>query len=240
MDRAPTQSASSNALDEADTLVLPGPYDQLSSVTELDLSSLASEDQSAGAGPGQEGAPPPHPTQEPVTAEQVPKGLDMTLAIQNFAKHHNVDPSKVSAEQVLQSAEGPFHWATFGKDTSARGPGAQSLKRAMQWRPDMREAYTVLLDNLKVEFRKAWMATKSFDFTTVRRSTTLSFRKRRDEVGSFKTKLQIQGILGGDHPDAAKQTEHYVSMCERDDLKEFCFGEQLFCTYSVCYGRFMR
>ena len=176
MDRAPTQSASSDALDEADTLVLSGFNDQLSSVTELDLSSLASEDQSAG--PGEEGAPPPHPTQEPVTAEQVPKGLDMTLAIQNFAKHHDVDPSKVSAEQVLQSAEGPFHWATFGKDTSARGPGAQSLKRAMQWRPDMREAYTVLLDNLKVEFRKAWMATKSFDFTTVRRSATLSLSQK--------------------------------------------------------------
>ena len=80
---------------------------------------------------------------------------------------------------------------------TARGPGAQALGRAMKYKPDMKASYGILLDSYKVEFRRAWMSTKSFEFVTTTRTTSNSFKKRRDEVGTFKTKLQIEQILGG-------------------------------------------
>ena len=35
----------------------------------------------------------------------------------------------------------------------------------------------------------------------------------------FKTQLQIEMILGGDVPEARRQTLNYINMCLRPDLK---------------------
>ncbi|CAE7393248.1 unnamed protein product, partial [Symbiodinium microadriaticum] len=127
---------------------------------------------------------------------------DVQKAIVNFATHHKLDPKGVTKQQVVRSAEGIVFWATKHEDVSARGSHAQAMKRAFKWRPDMSAAYQVLTDAMKVDFRRAWTATKSFDFMTTRRTTTTSFRKRRDEAGRFVTKLQLINILGGcDQPE---------------------------------------
>ena len=84
----------------------------------------------------------------------------------------------------------------------------------------MKQAYGVLLDSMKVSFRTAWAAQRSFEFARETRVTSNSFRRRRDEVGSFKTQLQIQMILGGsDKPEAVAQAQNYVNMCKQPELK---------------------
>ncbi|CAE7468760.1 unnamed protein product, partial [Symbiodinium microadriaticum] len=148
---------------------------------------------------------------------------DVQKAIVNFATHHKLDPKGVTKQQVIQSAEGIVFWATKHEDVSARGSHAQAMKRAFKWRPDMSAAYGVLTDAMKVDFRRAWTATKSFDFMTTRRTTTTSFRKRRDEAGKFVTKLQLINILGGcDQAEARQQADRYMAMCERPGLKDYC------------------
>lgn len=150
---------------------------------------------------------------------------DVQKAIVNFASHHKLDAQAVTKEQVMQSPEGIIYWATEKEDVSARGSHSQSMKRAFKWRPDMGAAYMVLTDAMKVEFRRGWAATKSFDFVTSRRTTTTSFRKRKDEVGKFVTKLQLQNILGGcDQPEAVRQADRYIDMCQRPGLKDECFS----------------
>ena len=104
-------------------------------------------------------------------------------------------------------------------DMTARGPAAQSMARAFRYRPEVKATYSILLDSLKVDFRRAWAASKDFDFVKSSRSTVNAFQKRKDELGCFKTQLQIQVILGGDRPEAIQQAQNYVNMCVRPDLK---------------------
>ena len=78
----------------------------------------------------------------------------------------------------------------------------------------------MLLDSEKIAFRQAWACTKNFEFTTSRRCTTNTYRRRKENVGVFKTELQLQQLLGGcDKPEAVSQTANYVNMCLRPDLK---------------------
>ena len=154
------------------------------------------------------------PAQAQMTAEA------KAAALENYSKKHGLDISNVTMEQIDKSPEGSFYWATQHQDTSGRGPGAQALSRAFKYRPDVKASYGILLDEYKVEFRRSWMATKSFDFVTTTRTTTNTYRKRRDEVGVFKTRLQIEVILGGsDKAEARLQTDNYITMCMREDLK---------------------
>ncbi|CAE7885368.1 unnamed protein product, partial [Symbiodinium sp. KB8] len=108
-------------------------------------------------------------------------------------------------------------------DMSARGATAQAMGRALKHKPDVKTLYGLLLDSFKVEFRRAWSCSRSFQFVTTTRTTVNTFRKRRDELGTFKTFLQIVQILGGsDEPIALEQAKNYTKMCCRDDLKEHC------------------
>ncbi|CAE7311876.1 unnamed protein product, partial [Symbiodinium sp. CCMP2592] len=156
---------------------------------------------------------------------------DVQKAIVNFASYHKLDVSAVTKKQVIDSTEGIMFWATQKEDLSARGSHAQQMKRAMKWRPDMSAAYMVLTDAMKLEFRRAWTATKSFDFMVTTRTTSTSFRKRRDEIGKFVTKLQLVNILGGtDQPEAVRQADRYIVMCSRPGLKDESFLNFEFCT----------
>ena len=158
----------------------------------------------------------------------------MQSARENYAYQHELDISAVTDEMIYQTGE-PAKWATSHLDMSARGRPAQAMNRAMKFRPDVKQGYSALLDTFKLEFRKAWTSSKSFDFVETRRTTENSFRKRRDEVGMFKTKLQIQAILGGDHPEAREQTQNYVNMCMRPDLKANRFETRVLAPHYPLY-----
>ncbi|CAE7826908.1 unnamed protein product [Symbiodinium necroappetens] len=160
--------------------------------------------------------------------EPAAEGADLPEALQQkargfYAAAHGLDLSSVTIQQVASSTEGVYFWATKDQDASARGSGSQQMKRAMKWRPDMAAAYAVLTDSMKQDFRRGWMATKKFDFVTSRRTSTTSFRKRREEAGKFVTRLQLTNILGGtQEPEAIQQASRYISMCTQPSLKEYC------------------
>ncbi|CAE7266924.1 unnamed protein product, partial [Symbiodinium sp. CCMP2456] len=163
-----------------------------------------------------------------VMQEPAAEGADLPEALQQkargfYAAAHGLDLSSVTIQQVASSTEGVYFWATKDQDASARGSGSQQMKRAMKWRPDMAAAYAVLTDSMKQDFRRGWMATKKFDFVTSRRTSTTSFRKRREEAGKFVTRLQLTNILGGtQEPEAIQQASRYISMCTQPSLKEYC------------------
>ncbi|CAE7032303.1 unnamed protein product [Symbiodinium sp. CCMP2592] len=126
---------------------------------------------------------------------------------------------------MIQTSElGPVHWATQKTNLGARGPASQAMQRALKHRPDVKELYQVLLDSEKTAFRAAWTCSRDFAFTSSKRTTSNVFRKRKEDVGVFKTQLQLEAILGGSHqPEAVMQAKNYMSMCLRNDLKEYCY-----------------
>ena len=197
MDNAETQefAEKSDGLAEADTLVMPSSREA--------LQPAAQEQKPSSPEALQEAKPSSHealqqPPAKPASQESSAESLDPKLleaAVVNYAIHHKVPAADVTREMV-EKQPGVFHWATVGQDTSARGPGAQAMKRALKWRPDLQQSYNLMLDSMKQEFRKAWCATKSFDFVTSQRTTSTSFMRRRDEAGKFVTRLQLLAIPG--------------------------------------------
>ena len=246
LDSAPTRTYS-NLLEtltgdvEADaaTLVLPTPTEVLDS--QPPEAKLALKDKEPAAPAASEATVPaaettaaskatvpaaetPAASQASVPAAETPE-LElkittdmMKMAKENFARAHNVDVACVSEKDIYASGKA-VEWSTKHMDMTARGPAAQSMARAFRYRPEVKAMYAILLDSLKVDFRRAWASSKDFEFVKSSRSTVHSFRKRKDEVGSFKTQLQIQLILGGEHAQAREQAQNYVNMCIRPDLK---------------------
>ncbi|CAE7244291.1 unnamed protein product [Symbiodinium sp. CCMP2592] len=144
-------------------------------------------------------------------------------AITNYASHYRRDPKDVSIEMVRASAEGATHWATVGLDLTARSPLGQTMNRALKHKPDVKAMYGLMLDQFKGEFRRAWAVQKDFEFVRTVKTTENSFRKKREDLGTYKTELQITQLLGGtDQPAAVEQTQNYIKMCTREDLKEYC------------------
>ena len=143
----------------------------------------------------------------------------MLAARKAYADHHGLLLDDVTPDQVTKDAAGAVYWATKNLNLSARSPTAQAMGRSFKHHPNLKELYQTLLDSEKVRFRAAWAATRSWDFVNYERCTTSSYRKRKEELGTFKTQLQIEMILGGDVPEAKRQTQNYISMCLRPDLK---------------------
>ena len=134
----------------------------------------------------------------PAAKPPVPKddGVKLTAAAlqdarSNYAEHHGLAIEKVSDDMIQTSELGP-----------------------------VKEMYQVLLDLEKTAFRAAWTCSRDFAFTSSKRTTSNVFRKRKEDVGVFKTQLQLEVLLGGSHQtDAVLQAKNYISMCLRDDLK---------------------
>ena len=219
-------------LANADTLLMTG-RSSTESFESTSKDSSMPENQGEQAAPAAKDSAAPAsaavPSEVPPTTAKHAGGdpkVDMEVAITNFACHQGFPKAEVTEGMVQRSKEGVYYWATLKLDCSARGPGAQAMGRQFKYRPDMKAAYNVLLDSMKADFRRAWIATKSFDFTTTTRSTTNAFRKRREEIGRFVTKLQLEVILGGsDKEEATQQAGNYIQMCLRPDLKDCNFGK---------------
>ena len=72
------------------------------------------------------------------------------------------------------------------------------------------------------EFRRAWSVQKDFEFVRTVKTTENTFRKKREDLGTYKTHLQITQLLGGtDQPAAVEQAQNNVNICTRPDLKDY-------------------
>ena len=173
--------------------------------------------------PPQEAAAAAEPASSAAPAEVPPMSPESKArAITNYASHYKIDPKDVTIGLVQASAEGATYWATLGLDLSARSPTAQAMGKALKHKPDVKAMYSVMLDQFKGEFRKAWAVRKDFEFVRTVKTTENTFRKKREDVGTYKTHLQITQLLGGtDQPSAVEQAQNYVNMCTRADLKDY-------------------
>ncbi|CAE7505717.1 unnamed protein product [Symbiodinium sp. CCMP2592] len=164
------------------------------------------------------------------SASATPAGPQLTeeamlSARKAYATHFGLLLENVTPEMVNADSNGAVHWATKDLNLSARGPTAQAMGRAIKHHPDIKEMYQTLLDSEKVRFRQAWAASRDWQFIHSERSTVSSYRKRKEELGTFKTQLQLEMILGGsDKEEARMQAKSYISMCLRSDLKEYCYS----------------
>ncbi|OLP20508.1 hypothetical protein AK812_SmicGene49030, partial [Symbiodinium microadriaticum] len=165
------------------------------------------------------------PPQESAAAAPEVKVPPMTSeakaqAIKNYASHAKLDPNHVTIEMVQATSQGALHWATVHMDMSARGAASQAMSRALKYKPDVKAMYSLMLDSFKGEFRRAWSCSKDFQFVKTTKTTDNTYRKKREDAGTYKTYLQLVQILGGsDQPIAKQQAQNYVDMCTRDDLK---------------------
>jgi len=206
--------------DAPEVTAATAPAPDASSEGQKSTADASSEEQKPAADASEEQKPAADASSE----DQKPPALSpesAKVAIVNYASSINKDPKEVTMSMVEASKEGPLFWATMKSDMSARGPTAQSMGRALKHKPDVKTLYGLLLDSFKLEFRRAWACSKDFQFATTTRSTVNTFRKRRDELGTYKTFLQIVQLLGGtDEPIAVEQAKNYTKMCCRDDLKD--------------------
>ena len=215
--KSPSDSEASGEKNRANQAAL-GSVESTKSVEEALSASTKSKEEALASTKSQE---------EALSASTKPAESDgtklteesMLAARKAYAEHHGLLLENVTPDMVNADAAGAVYWATKNLNLSARGPTAQAMGRAFKHHPEIKEMYQTLLDSEKVRFRQAWAASRSWDFVNFERSTVSSYRRCKEELGVFKTQLQIEVILGGDVPEARRQTLNYINMCLRPDLK---------------------
>ncbi|CAE7208657.1 unnamed protein product [Symbiodinium sp. CCMP2592] len=185
-------------------------------------------------------------TQAPIAteqkAQQKPPGKpkeDLTpsfdRAVKMYAAEHNMAIDQVTLQMVKSSELGLRHYACTGLDTSARGAASQALHRALDKEPHVKhDVYKWLSEDLKKKFRTSWAIERSFEKVVRQRKINYSDSEanlgtltvnRQQELGSWKSELQLRVHFGGAHePEAKRQTDNYVAMCRQ-------FGE-IFCEFN--------
>ena len=147
----------------------------------------------------------------PVVSEEKPSLL---RAKQMYAASHGISPAEVTEKMLSDSSEGMEGWACKGMDCKARGPIGNAMYRAFKKNPTANEQYKWLHDDLKKKFRQSWAVERAFDFIQTKRIRTVTCKTKRDEIGSWKSELQLQQHFGGvDQPEAQRQATNYISKC---------------------------
>jgi hypothetical protein len=88
----------------------------------------------------------------------------------------------------------------------------------------MKIFHNILIEQFKKPFMVSYCAHKDFSFFEETRTHEIYHREVRLKKGQFLTKLQIAQRLGGsDNPEALRQAEVYIKMCETPELKDLLF-----------------
>lgn len=141
---------------------------------------------------------------------------NLERAKRQYATAHGVDVGSVTESVLASSAEGVEGWACKGLNVDARGPVGNAMYRAFKRAPAMANTYKWLTDDIKKKFRQCWCVHRSFDFVTTKRIHSVSTATRHDEVGSWKSELQLQMHFGGvGVAEATRQATSYISNCRK-------------------------
>lgn len=131
-----------------------------------------------------------------------------------YGMHHGVAPGDVTLEMLNASEKGMEGWANCGLDVKARGPVGNALYRQLRKNEPAAEAYRWLFEDLKTKFREVWNVHRTFDFISTKRIRSITSKTTREEVGSWKSELQLQQHFGGvDQPEAIRQAANYIRKC---------------------------
>ena len=132
------------------------------------------------------------------------------------AKFHNVSVGDVTQEMLVESPEGLEGWACYGLDCKARGPMGNAMYRQLKKDSRAQECYKWLFDDLKKKFRQSWAMDRSFDTVLKKRIKTISTKVKQEEIGVWKSELQLQQHFGGvDQPEAQRQASNYIKNCRK-------------------------
>ena len=133
-----------------------------------------------------------------------------------YAKHHNVPIWDVTKEVLEASDLGMEGWACYGIDCKARGPMGNAMYRQIKKDPKANDTYKWLFEDLKKKFRQTWAVHRSFDFISTKRVYTISSKTKQEEIGSYKSQLQLEVYFGGaGHPEAVRQAKNYIANCRK-------------------------
>ena len=149
---------------------------------------------------------------KPVTLEERPS---LVRAKQQYAAAHGMAPADVTEKMLSDSEDGIEGWACKGLDCKARGPMGNAMYRSFKKNPAASEAYKWLFEDLKKKFRQSWAMERSFDFIQQKRIKTVTCKTRREEMGSWKSALQLEAHFGGvGIPEAKRQADNYMKKCK--------------------------
>lgn len=133
-----------------------------------------------------------------------------------YANHNNVPVQDVTKEVLEASDLGMEGWACFGIDCKARGPMGNAMYRQIKKDPKANDTYKWLFEDLKKKFRQTWAVHRSFDFISTKRVYTISTKTKQEEIGSYKSQLQLEVYFGGaGHPEAVRQAKNYIANCRK-------------------------
>ena len=132
----------------------------------------------------------------------------------------------VTEKLLAESDEGIEGWACKGMDCKARGPMGNAVYRQLRKNDVASETYRWLTDDLKLRFRQTWALERDFNFISQKRVRSLTQAVKREEIGSWKSELQLQVHFGGaDQPEAVRQATNYIRNCKlyEDRCFNVCF-----------------
>ena len=163
--------------------------------------------------PAREPVPPTGPN---VTGPSDDRKPSVQRAKVQYAKFHNVSVGDVTQEMLVESPEGLEGWACYGLDCKARGPMGNAVYRQLKKDPGAQECYKWLFDDLEKKFRQSWAMDRSFDTVLKKRIKTISTKVKQEEIGVWKSELQLQQHFGGvDQPEAQRQASNYIKNCRK-------------------------
>ena len=157
------------------------------------------------------------------------------MAIQNYAQGKGVPKEQVSLQDVENSKEGIFYWATVDGDWRSRGKEGQAFHRAVRHNMQATEIYAVLDDSLAKEFRQKWSLRQSFEFVKEERTIRSEYSKTEEDAGRMVTKAQLAVALGvtaypegsPGHQDVHRQVDRYFDLSKQTGGRFFVYNKWL-------------
>ena len=123
--------------------------------------------------------------------------------------------AEVTEKILAESEESIELWACKNMDCKARGPMGNAVYRQLKKNDAAAETYRWLTDDLKLKFRQTWAMERNFNFISQKRLRSLTQTVKREEIGTWKSQLQLEVHFGGaEHEEAKRQAQNYINNCE--------------------------
>jgi hypothetical protein len=136
----------------------------------------------------------------------------MERALKNFQECGH---PKATYQEMMQSPEGPAHWAALSEDWGSRSRLTQQFQRALRAEPRLGDLYKWCPEKMKNKFREEWGLCKSFQFVRESKSKTLTKKRAVSDLDEFLPEVTIASRLGGSEvPACVAMARSYAETAE--------------------------
>jgi hypothetical protein len=97
---------------------------------------------------------------------------------------------------IVNSTEGKLYWLTKHDDFKARGALSAAFNRSVKHSKQWSDAYALMPDAMRIQFRREWSLQRTFDFTKRTRRKTSTSSKSSEDIGEHLSEASIAAALG--------------------------------------------